>query len=82
MGLICQFIGAVILDAAMLMLVIYLALHTSEKNSRVCGFAVTMGIGFLVGSTGQCFGGSCAVLLVYALGFMLSYTAFLFTLSK
>ena len=73
-----EFLMAVALDAAMLILVITLA--KKEKTiAHARLIAVTMGIGFILGVIGRCIDGVNLLLIPDALGAVLSYTAVLLT---
>ena len=78
MDRIFEFLMAVALDAAMLILVISLVKKKNViANARL--IAVTMGIGFILGVVGRCIDGVNLLLIPDALGAMLSYTAVLLT---
>lgn len=78
MDKIFEFLMAVALDAAMLVLVVTLAKkEKSIAHARL--IAVTMGIGFILGVIGRCIDGVNLLLIPDALGAVLSYTAVLLT---
>ena len=78
MDKIFEFLMAVALDAAMLILVVTLA--KKEKTiAHARLIAVTMGIGFILGVIGRCIDGVNLLLIPDALGAVLSYTAILLT---
>ncbi len=69
------------LDAAVFSLLWYLAPHAEAHTVRARLTTIVFGIGFLLGLVSNVLaGGSRPVLILFALGFMLSYTAFLFTI--
>lgn len=80
MKLVLEILTGVLLDAAMLVLVLHL-LKAPEEEKRGCRpAALTFAVGFALGTTAQCLAGeSPAAVILCALGFMLAYTAFLFT---
>ena len=67
-------------DIAMLYLILKSA-GSDGGDKAVCRLiSAAFGVGFLTGIISVClFGGSYTVLVLDALGFMLSYTAFVFT---
>lgn len=70
------------LDAAVFSMLLYLAPNVEAHTARARLTTIVFGIGFLLGLVSNVLaGGSHPVLILFALGFMLSYTAFLFTLS-
>lgn len=75
-----EIIMNVFLDAAMLFLVLHL-LKTQDckkKNYRLA--SGTFAVGFALGAVAKCFSkGNPSSIIMYALGFMLAYTAFVFT---
>ncbi len=81
-ALILESLMLIFLDAAMLMLVVQLArlARTDGKNlphARLISAA--MGVGFLLGTLLQVLNDNTLLVYLNALGFMLSYTAFLFS---
>lgn len=71
---------AVSLDAAVLSLILCLVRDAGARGIRTRLTAAAFGIGFLLGVVSNVLmDGSRLVLMLFALGFMLSYTAFVFT---
>ena len=69
-------------DIAMLFLILKSADSAGGDKALYRFMSATFGIGFLTGIISICLlGGSYTVLTLDALGFMLSYTAFVFTFS-
>lgn len=69
-------------DIAMLFLILKSAGSAGGDKALYRFMSATFGIGFLTGIISICLlGGSYTVLTLDALGFMLSYTAFVFTFS-
>ena len=80
MGLMFEVLMSILLDAAALMLVLRLLRLEGEEKKKYRLLSVTFSLGFLFGVIEKCAsGGSYAVMLLFALGFMLSYEAFIFT---
>lgn len=81
MELILEIIMGVLLDAAMFILVINLLKARDGEKKKYRLLSVTFAVGFVFGITSKkCFvGGNYAVIILFALGFMLAYTAFIFT---
>ena len=72
----------ILLDAATFILLLNLLknLNLEEHVCRLRLVSGTFAIGFALGVAAKFFdGGSCAAMILYALGFMLAYTAFVFT---
>ena len=79
---ICEIFMVILFGAAMFILILRLAHSMEEKNVKARMICITMGLGFLAGGAAVYSAGSYAFLPLFALGFMLSYTAFLFTFSQ
>ncbi len=80
MELIFEIVMGVMFDIAMHLLVLRLAKQEEQDRGKCRFISITFGIGFLLGIIAKCLaGGDYIVLALFALGFMLSYTAFLFT---
>ncbi len=83
MELVLEIVMGVLLDAAMGILVVHLLRSSREEKKSCRPDALTFAVGFAFGAVSKCFaGGSCAAMMLYVLGFMLAYTAFLFTLPE
>lgn len=83
MNFLLEIVMGIMLDAAMLVLVIKLACKKDKSGAGDRFAATAMGCGFLVYCILKaviCM--NYAVLTLAALGFMLSYTAFVFTISE
>lgn len=81
MQLLFEIVMCVFLDAAMLalLLTVFKAETAAKKGYRLG--SGTFAVGSLCGAFAQIlFGGSIAVMVLFALGFMLAYTAFVFTI--
>lgn len=75
-----EIIMVAMLDSAMLILLLNTLKRpcTEKKNSRFV--SVAFAVGFALGIVGKCLEKcSIAAIILYALGFMLAYTVFLFT---
>lgn len=78
-----EVIMGIFFDAGMLAMVVHLARHIDEDSGRVRFTAAVFAIGFFLGMISKCVvGGSYIVLALYALGFVLSYTAVVFTVPE
>lgn len=83
MALTLEIFTEIMFDAAMLIFVLQLARHIGQKVPGAGFMSVLTGIGFILYGIAKCVsGGSYAVYILSLLGFMLSYTAFIFTFSK
>ena len=83
MALTLEIFTEIMFDAAMLIFVLRLARHIGQKVPGAGFTSVLTGIGFILYGIAKCVsGGSYAVYILSLLGFMLSYTAFIFTFSK
>lgn len=83
MALTLEIFTEIMFDAAMLIFVLRLARHIGQKVPGAEFTSVLTGIGFILyGIAKYVSGGSYAVYILSLLGFMLSYTAFIFTFSK
>ncbi len=83
MALTLEIFTEIMFDAAMLIFVLQLARHIGQKVPGAGFTSVLTGIGFILYGIAKCVsGGSYAVYILSLLGFMLSYTAFIFTFSK
>lgn len=69
-------------DLAMLGMTLELARGERSARPHARMLALVMGVGFLIGAVNHCCAGGTVALLLYALGFMLSYTAFLLTVPE
>lgn len=83
MEMVLETIMDVLLDTAMLILILHLV-RTPDGNKKGFRFAsITFAVGFAFGIVAKCIEkGTFAAVILYALGFMLAYTAFLFTLPE
>ena len=72
----------VMLDMAMLVMVFNLAYKKAHGSAVERFAAVCMGLGFLLCCISKIISGGYAVFTLGTLGFMLSYTAFVFTFSR
>lgn len=78
-----EVLTCVMLDAAMLVLVFNLAYRRANGNKTERFISASMGLGFLACCISKAVStGGYAVLVLAALGFMLSYSAFVFTFSQ
>ena len=78
-----EIIMEVMFDAAMLALVVFLAFNIGKGSVKMRFTAALMSIGYLIyGADKIVSGGSYAAFVLKVLGFMLSYTAFVFTFSR
>ena len=80
MELILETVMGILLDAAMLVLILHLikASDCEKKGYRLV--SGTCAAAFALGVADRCVAGNVdAVMILYALGFMLAYTAFVFT---
>ena len=83
MALTLEIFTEIMFDAAMLIFVLRLARHIGQRFPGAGFTSVLTGIGFILYGIAKCVsGGSYAVYILSLLGFMLSYTAFIFTFSK
>ena len=83
MALTLEIFTEIMFDAAMLIFVLQLARHIGQKVPGAGFTSVLTCIGFILYGIAKCVsGGSYAVYILSLLGFMLSYTAFIFTFSK
>lgn len=83
MALTLEIFTEIMFDAAMLIFVLQLSRHIGQKVPGAEFTSVLTGIGFILYGIAKCVsGGSYAVYILSLLGFMLSYTAFIFTFSK
>ena len=77
-----EVIMGIVLDLAMLIMVFNLAYKRAHGSSVERITALCMGLGFLIYCISKIVSGSgYAMFTIAALGFMLSYTAFIFTFS-
>lgn len=75
-----EIIMGVLLDAAMFILVLHLVKNQDGERKGFRFAALTFAAGFALGVACKCFaGGGYAAMILYLLGFMLAYAAFLFT---
>lgn len=81
MELVFELITAALFDLSMLLLVLRLAAGKGHTNQGFYRFlSATFGVGFLMSiAANRIANGSIADLVLLMLGFMLSYTAFVFT---
>ena len=80
MELLLEILMGVLLDAAMLLLVLHLMKATNAERKHYCFLSGTFTAGFLCGIAASYLAGSgYIVLTLFAIGFMLSYTAFVFS---
>lgn len=78
-----EIIMGIFFDAGMLAMVVHAAQHIGEDTGRVRFTAAVFAIGFFLGMIAKCVvGGSYIALALYALGFVLSYTAVVFTVPE
>ena len=78
-----EIIMGIFFDAGMLAMVVHAAQHIGEETGRVRFTAAVFAIGFFLGMIAKCVvGGSYIALALYALGFVLSYTAVVFTVPE
>ena len=78
-----EIIMGIFFDAGMLAMVVHTAQHIGEDTGRVRFTATVFAIGFFLGMIAKCVvGGSYIALALYALGFVLSYTAVVFTVPE
>ena len=78
-----EFFTDIMLDAAMLIMVLSLARRGAHGSRFERLTAFCMGIGFLLYCAAKAVSGaSCTLFVLAVLGFMLSYTAFLFAFSR
>ena len=83
MELLLEIVMCVFLDAAMLVLLLNVFREETAAKKRYRLVSATFAIGFLCGTLAQIlFGGSIIVMVLFALGFMLAYTAFVFTVPE
>ena len=76
-----EIIMGIFFDAGMLAM--HAAQHIGEDAGRVRFTAAVFAIGFFLGMIAKCIvGGSYIALALYALGFVLSYTAVVFTVPE
>ena len=83
MELLLEIVMCISLDAAMsvLLLNVFREENATKKKYRLV--SGTYAIGFLCGALAQMlFGGSIIVMVLFALGFMLAYTSFVFTVPE
>lgn len=80
METIIEAIMGVMFDAAMVLLIMRLLVAEKEEKKKYRFISAVFVVGFLLGTASKCLsGGSPLTLILFALGFMLSYTAFVFT---
>ncbi len=81
METIIEAIMGVMFDAAMVLLIMrLLGAAEKEEKKKYRFISAVFVVGFLLGTASKCLsGGSPLTLILFALGFMLSYTAFVFT---
>lgn len=80
METIIEAIMGVMFDAAMVLLIMRLLGAEKEEKKKYRFISAVFAVGFLLGTISKCLsGGSPLTLILFALGFMLSYTAFVFT---
>ena len=78
-----EIITEMLFDAGMLALVFSIAKNMAAPHRSERAVSAAMGAGFLICCVLQVLThGSCAVFILAALGFMLSYTSFLLTFSR
>ena len=83
MNFVLEVFTSVLLDIAMLLMVLNLVHKNAHGTAAERFTAVSMGLGFLTYCISKAInGGSYTVLTLAALGFMLSYMAFVFTFSR
>ncbi len=83
MNITLEMIIGILLDIAMLLFILNIVHKINSRNTTERFTALTMGVGFLIYCISRAIAGeSYALLIPGALGFMLSYTAFLFTFSQ
>lgn len=82
-AVIFEIIMGIFFDAGMLAMVVHQAQHIGDDSGRVRPTAAGFAVGFFLGMIAKCVvGGSYIVLALYALGFVLSYTAVVFTVPE
>lgn len=80
METIIEAIMGIMFDAAMVLLIMRLLGAEKEEKKKHRFISAVFVVGFLLGTASKCLsGGSPLTLILFALGFMLSYTAFVFT---
>lgn len=72
----------IILDMAMLALVFNLVRKREHGSTAERFTAICMGLGFMIWCISKAISGNYGIFAIAALGFMLSYTAFVFTFSR
>ncbi len=80
MELLFEVLMSVMLDAAMIVLILKLIKMPGEKRKNYRVLSGTFAAGFIFGIAAKClFAQSHLVTILFAVGFILAYTAFVFT---
>lgn len=83
METILEIITVILLDTATLLLVLHILKVSDDEKKGYRLVSGTFAVGFALGVVSECFTeSSCFLMILYALGFMLAYIAFLFALPE